>query len=192
MGWHGDPAIMMNTIVAVTKHTNSTSACRRYLSLTGMNLLTTKHLPVSLIARTYENYKIDSPLTPHRYSNVDVDEQRAQQPANASDGGEDGHLPEVPPEHAAVVGLVVGEQSKVPVHAKLGTREIQGVEIELMEPVRGEHTGARGEETTPEHAGGVEARALFDGEQHAADGRAERHGYAHGGSDGDEIPVNGK
>ncbi len=49
MGWHGDPAIMMNTIVAVTKHTNSTSACRRYLSLTGMNLLTTKH-DVSLIA----------------------------------------------------------------------------------------------------------------------------------------------
>jgi hypothetical protein len=38
----------------------------------------------------------------------------------------------------------------------------------------------------------VEARAFFDGEQHTADGRAERHRDANRGSDGDEIPVNGK
>ena len=138
-----------------------------------------------LVADRYE------PLPPHRDPDVDVHKRRAQQASHAADRGEYGHLPEVPPEHSAVVRLVVGEQAKVPVHPELGTRKVHRVKVELIEPVRGEHARARGEEAPPQHAGAVEAGALLHGEQHAADGCAERHRDADGGSDGDEITLIG-
>ena len=53
--------------------------------------------------------------------------------------------------------------------------------------MHGQHARARGEKTAPEHVRVVKTSPLLDGEQHASDGRGERHRDARGRTDGDEI-----
>mmetsp|Transcript_10385 Transcript_10385/g.37557 ORF Transcript_10385/g.37557 Transcript_10385/m.37557 type:complete len:629 (+) Transcript_10385:371-2257(+) len=131
----------------------------------------------------------DPGLAPHRDLDVYVDEEGAGEAAEAADGGEYGHLPKVPPEYPRVVRLVVGVQPEIAVRPELGAREVPGVEVELVEPVRDKDARARREERAPHHAVGQKRRALLQREQHPADGRAERDGDARGGPDRNKVAL---